>query len=72
MLGAALAERLVDRAGSALLVRICGVFAAGGRADPDRPGSGLARVVGLGYTGMAAGPAIIALSPTRSACTSRC
>ena len=37
------------------------VFAAGGRADPERPGSGLARVVGLGYTGMAAGPALIGL-----------
>jgi hypothetical protein len=37
------------------------VFAAGGRADPVRPGSGLAKVVGLGYTGMAAGPAVIGL-----------
>jgi fucose permease len=35
------------------------VFAAGGRADPERPGSGLARVVGLGYAGMSAGPAVI-------------
>ena len=30
-----------------------------GRADPERPGSGLARVVGLGYAGMSAGPAVI-------------
>jgi fucose permease len=37
------------------------VFAAGGRADPVRPGSGLAKVVGFGYAGMAAGPAIIGL-----------
>ena len=35
------------------------MFAAGGRADADRPGSGLAKVVGLGYAGMAAGPAVI-------------
>jgi fucose permease len=35
------------------------VFAAGGRADPERPGAGLARVVGFGYAGMTAGPAVI-------------
>ena len=35
------------------------VFSAGGRADPDRPGAGLARVVGVGYVGMATGPAAI-------------
>jgi fucose permease len=35
------------------------VFSAGGRADPDRPGAGLAQVVGVGYAGMAAGPAAI-------------
>ena len=34
-------------------------LAAGGRADPARPGSGLAKVVGLGYAGLAAGPAVI-------------
>jgi fucose permease len=47
--------------GAGLSVVVPQVFAAGGRADPLRPGSGLARVVGLGYTGMAAGPAIIGL-----------
>jgi fucose permease len=47
--------------GAGLSIVVPQVFAAGGRADPFRPGSGLARVVGLGYTGMAAGPAIIGL-----------
>jgi len=47
--------------GAGLSVVVPQVFAAGGRADPLRPGSGLARVVGLGYAGMAAGPAIIGL-----------
>jgi predicted MFS family arabinose efflux permease len=32
------------------------VFLAGGRADPERPGQGLARVVGLSYLGMVGGP----------------
>jgi MFS family permease len=35
------------------------VFSAGGRADPARPGTGLARVVGLGYAGQATGPVLI-------------
>jgi fucose permease len=47
--------------GAGLSIVVPQVFAAGGRADPFRPGSGLARVVGVGYTGMAAGPAIIGL-----------
>jgi len=47
--------------GAGLSIVVPQVFAAGGRVDPFRPGSGLARVVGLGYTGMAAGPAIIGL-----------
>jgi fucose permease len=47
--------------GAGLSIVVPQVFAAGGRADPFRPGSGLARVVGLGYTGMAGGPAIIGL-----------
>jgi fucose permease len=47
--------------GAGLSIVVPQVFAAGGRADPVRPGSGLAKVVGLGYTGMAAGPAIIGL-----------
>ena len=41
------------------------VFAAGGRADPARPGSGLAKVVGLGYAGLAAGPAVIGAVASR-------
>lgn len=47
--------------GAGLSIVVPQVFAAGGRADPERPGSGLARVVGLGYTGMTAGPAIVGL-----------
>jgi fucose permease len=47
--------------GAGLSIVVPQVFAAGGRADPLRPGSGLARVVGLGYTGMTAGPAVIGL-----------
>jgi len=47
--------------GAGLSVVVPQVFGAGGRADPARPGSGLAKVVGLGYTGMTAGPAIIGL-----------
>jgi fucose permease len=47
--------------GAGLSIVVPQVFAAGGRADPERPGAGLARVVGLGYTGMAAGPAIVGL-----------
>jgi len=47
--------------GAGLSVVVPQVFGAGGRADPERPGSGLARVVGLGYTGMTAGPAVIGL-----------
>jgi MFS family permease len=47
--------------GAGLSIVVPQVFAAGGRADPLHPGSGLAKVVGLGYTGMAAGPAIIGL-----------
>jgi MFS family permease len=45
--------------GAGLSAVVPQVFAAGGRADPVRPGSGLAKVVGLGYAGMAAGPAVI-------------
>ena len=37
--------------GAGLSVVVPQVFAAGGRADPARPGSGLAKVVGLGYVG---------------------
>jgi len=35
------------------------VFSAGGKADPVRPGRGLARVVGLSYLGLVAGPVVI-------------
>ena len=51
--------------GAGLSIVVPQVFAAGGRADPERPGSGLARVVGLGYTGMAAGPAVIGVVANR-------
>ena len=47
--------------GAGLSIVVPQVFAAGGRADQERPGAGLARVVGLGYSGMAAGPAIVGL-----------
>jgi hypothetical protein len=52
-------------------VTLCGpepssqVFADPGRADPARPGSGLAKVVGLGYAGLAAGPAVIGAVASR-------
>ena len=52
--------------GAGLSVVVPQVFLAGGRADPERPGSGLAKVVGLGYTGMAAGPAVIGLVASRT------
>lgn len=45
--------------GAGLASSIPQIFAAGGRADPERPGSGLAKVVGMGYAGMTAGPAVI-------------
>jgi MFS family permease len=48
--------------GAGLSVVAPQVFAAGGRADPARPGSSLAKVVGLGYTGQTAGPAVIGLA----------
>lgn len=51
--------------GAGLSVVVPQVFAAGGRADPARPGSGLAKVVGLGYAGMAAGPAVIGVVASR-------
>jgi fucose permease len=51
--------------GAGLSVVVPQVFAAGGRADPDKPGSGLARVVGLGYAGMTAGPAVIGAVASR-------
>jgi len=51
--------------GAGLSAVVPQVFAAGGRADPARPGSGLARVVGLGYAGMAAGPAVIGAAASR-------
>ena len=51
--------------GAGLSVVVPQVFAAGGRADPARPGSGLAKVVGLGYAGLAAGPAVIGATASR-------
>jgi fucose permease len=51
--------------GAGLSVVVPQVFAAGGRADPERPGSGLAKVVGLGYAGMSAGPAVIGAVASR-------
>jgi len=51
--------------GAGLSVVVPQVFAAGGRADPARPGSGLAKVVGFGYAGMTAGPAVIGAAASR-------
>jgi fucose permease len=51
--------------GAGLSIVVPQVFAAGGRADPLRPGSGLAKVVGLGYAGMSAGPAVIGAVASR-------
>jgi MFS family permease len=45
--------------GAGLCAIVPQAFAAGGRADPERPGSGIAKVVGLCYAGLSAGPAII-------------
>ena len=45
--------------GAGLSAIVPQVFAAGGRADPAHPGSGVAKVVGLGYAGLSAGPAVI-------------
>ena len=61
--GAAIAGFMVFGAG--LSVVVPQVFAAGGRADPARPGSGLAKVVGLGYAGLTAGPAVIGAVASR-------
>jgi MFS family permease len=52
--------------GAGLSIVVPQVFAAGGRADPERPGSGLARVVGLGYAGASAGPAVIGAVASRT------
>jgi len=35
------------------------LFSAAGNADPDQPGTGLARVAGLGYIGLVGGPVLI-------------
>src|SRR3984957_20505785 len=51
--------------GAGLSIVVPQVFAAGARADAERPGSGLAKVVGLGYAGMSAGPAVIGLVASR-------
>jgi MFS family permease len=45
--------------GAGLSVTIPRIFAAGGYADPERPGHGLAIVVGMGYAGMTGGPPVI-------------
>jgi MFS family permease len=45
--------------GAGLCAIVPQAFAAGGRADPQRPGSGIAKVVGLCYAGLSAGPAVI-------------
>ena len=52
--------------GAGLSIVVPQVFAAGGRADPERPGSGLARVVGLGYAGLSTGPAVIGAVASRT------
>jgi fucose permease len=45
--------------GAGLSVTVPRVFAAGGYADTQRPGRGLAIVVGMGYAGMTGGPPVI-------------
>lgn len=45
--------------GAGLSMTVPRVFAAGGYADPQRPGRGLATVVGMGYAGMTSGPPLI-------------
>jgi fucose permease len=71
-LAAGLASRQVAAAvagfallGAGLSVIVPQVFSAGGRADPLRPGRGLAAVVGMGYAGMTGGPPVIGLIADR-------
>lgn len=45
--------------GAGLACIVPQVFLAGGKADPARPGHGLARVVGVSYLGMVSGPVLI-------------
>jgi len=45
--------------GAGLSCTIPQLFSAAGNADPARPGSGLARVAGLGYLGVLGGPVMI-------------
>jgi MFS family permease len=45
--------------GAGLSCLIPQLFSAAGNADPDRPGTGLARVAGLGYIGLVGGPVLI-------------
>ena len=52
--------------GAGLSAVVPQAFAAGGRADPARPGSGIAKVVGVSYAGQAAGPAIIGAVASRT------
>jgi MFS family permease len=40
------------------------LFSAAGNADPDQPGTGLARVAGLGYIGLVGGPVLIGACAT--------
>ena len=65
-----LALALVSPSASVALVffALCGLtvglmapvlFAAGGKADPDHAGRGMAAVVSLGYVGLIAGPAFV-------------
>jgi len=45
--------------GAGLSCLIPQLLSAAGNADPDRPGTGLARVAGLGYIGLVGGPVLI-------------
>ncbi|MEU9033171.1 MFS transporter [Streptomyces sp. NPDC048383] len=45
--------------GAGLAGSVPQLFSAAGHAEPDRAGSNVARVAGLGYLGMLAGPAVI-------------
>jgi MFS family permease len=45
--------------GAGLSCAIPQLFSAAGNANPDQPGTGLARVAGLGYVGLVSGPVLI-------------
>ncbi len=50
--------------GAGLSCAIPQLFSAAGNANPDQPGTGLARVAGLGYIGLVSGPVLVGACAT--------